>query len=114
MIRKVEEIPKDPCQVDKMKLAMDDIRTIIEKRIETSEIVNPVYSESSCYDGYKRAIRKVVIGIAREKGVGYVSAGACFQVIHREIDGQKRWFIVFDAERWDAVWKFIEEMEGKA
>lgn len=109
MIKQIDEIPKGYTQVDKLKLAVNDIRTIIDNRIAKSEIINPVYSESSCYDGYKRAIRKAVVEIMREKGKGYVNAFACFQIIHRKIEGKLRWFIMFDAENWDRLWNMKED-----
>ena len=115
MIRQIEEIPKTPNQVDRMKKAMEDIQEIIQKRMEKSEIIDPAYSESSLYEGYKRAIRKVVMEKAKKAGMGYVPAWASFQVIHREIDGKRRWFILFDVQQWDMAWYMAgAKKEGKA
>lgn len=114
MIRQIDELPKGETSGSKMEAAIKDIREIIEKRIQRSVIVKSPFTESSTYEGYKRAIRKAVLQVRREKQTCRVPDWDCFKVIKKTVDGVTFWYIIFDVEKWDIEWAMIAEREGKA
>lgn len=114
MIKKVAEIPDEIIKETKMDVAKSDIREIIEKRIKRSKIVKSPFAASSTQECYRRAIRKVIWDIKKEKQTSAVPDWDCIKLIRRTEDGVVNWYIFFDVEKWDKEWKKIAVQEGKA
>ena len=108
----VESIPKKEVN-ERLEALKADIREIIEKRIRMAEIEFPPYSPSVMRDRITTAIRKVLWEYAIERGYNHLPGRSSdvFKIERRHIEGMNHWYVLFDADRWDAEWKRIMETE---
>ena len=107
----VESIPKKEVN-ERLEALKADIREIIEKKIRMAEIEYPPYSPSVMWERITTAIRKVLWEYAIERGYNHLPGRSdVFKIERRHIEGVYHWYVLFDADRWDAEWEGVSENE---
>lgn len=100
-IKSLARMP-DPQINERMERLKRDVREIIDNRIRVCEITDPPYPQSTMRERLEKAIRIVTWEWGNKTGkYGRFRAKDFFKVESRKIDGTVRWYVQFDADRWE-------------
>lgn len=101
-IKIVQEMSK-PEVNERLEILKQDIREIIDNRIELCEIVEAPYPRTTLRDRVQKAIRSVVHEYTiKTEGRFCPDTSKLFNVTMKKKDGEYHCFILFDVQRWES------------
>ena len=109
-IKIVQEMSK-PEVNERLEILKQDIREIIDNRIELCEIVDAPYPRSTLREHVLRAIYSVIYERTIKAGWSYLpDKFQLFSVHMKKKDGEYHCFILFDVQRWESE---LEKANGE-